>query len=248
MSFQVQDASQVFTVGGGTRFVRASATARALLRASLVNVASVGVNPVAPDHVAIFAPAWATLGELRAVGSPESDGRQVFDLFDGSGNALLRANGSPVTCTLPTVEVSSLVLSVNAAPHDGWFRHADGWHRRGTLVTTETHWSNLLAQAMLPAITRRVASLPLASLASLASALETASFMVTHAGFDTRSARPRFAVGAMTFTEPDPYTTLNEVRFPHPRELAAPMVIEAEDPVTGDPPAIGTPFKVVILA
>lgn len=248
MPFHVQDSSQVFTVGGGTRFVRASATVRALLRASLVNVASVDVNPVAPDHVATFALVWALTGELRAVGSPESDGRQVFDLFDAQGNALLRANGSPVTCTLPTVEVSSLVLSVNAAPHDGWFRHADGWHRRGTLVTTETHWSNLLGQASLPATTRRTTSLPLTSLASLANALETASFMVTHNGFDTVTGRPRFALGATTFTVLDPYATLNEVRFPHPRELANPMIIEAENPVTSNPPAIGTPFKVVILA
>lgn len=246
--FQVIDAQRVRTVSAGSRFVLRNPVNLTLLRAALVDVATIDTEPVTQEYVNRLV--FPSMMQLRAATAVLDDGRQTYDLFNADGRALLKSNGTPVFATLATVEVSTLTLASGVAPHEGWFASSDGTHRVATLVTTDTVWSDVLAQGSLPSITRRCARMPILALSALAARLVAESYTVTHRGFHTDgSGRPVFRIGASAsdeFVSSEPYFTLNATTYPTPRTAAEPLVIEAANPVSNRTVSVGTVFKVWI--
>ena len=231
----------------------------ALLRAALYGVTHVGRHPVAPWFVAITRP---RLLSLVASGPVGVDGRQSFELWQhkGDGYVPFTASGAPVTALLQTEAVSSRSLGETA-----WYPYAFSGdvppllrgfttepHLVGSLVTTPAAWQEVrgfTGSVQLPApiaTTRRASSFPVAQLPAFAVALDGAGYVVTLDGYEV-DGRPRFAVGATTFIG-SAFASLDGVPYPNLYAAAAPLVVEASDPMGTPPPAPapGASFRVLL--
>lgn len=244
MTFQVLTAAGAVTVAGGTRFVRASAMALAILRAGIDSATYVDTTPITSTMRAMFR---AMVGVLKLVQVSAVGGAGLYSFNvqtpDGGTFRTGATGGALLAVTLPTSEVVSLALDITAPPHDGWFL-TGGSHQRATLVATSTAWLPITGEANVISDTRRLCTIPIASAITLAAAIEGAGYVATLESYVTGSL-PHFSIGAEEITG-TALVTLDASAYPHPLTHTDPVLIEGIDPVDpGVPVPVLTDFVIV---